>query len=60
MSSKLKYRKQKKARNLVVLVMILSCKGGIMKDRREQRGGTKNHHRDLLHDDYDDRDEKNE
>ena len=45
-------RKQKKSRNMVVLGMILACKGGFMKDRRQERGGSKNKQKDYQNDDY--------
>lgn len=48
MASKLRKRKQKKPRNVVVLGMILTRKGGFMKDRREARKGARNEHRELL------------
>ena len=47
---KFRKRKMKKPRNLTVLVMLVSCKGGAMKDRRAERGGAHNQHRDLLED----------
>jgi hypothetical protein len=58
MSSKQK-RKKIIPRNLVVLGMLLSCKGGFMHDRREPRGGARNEQQDIveeydLYDDYDD------
>lgn len=43
MASKLRKRKMKKPRNLVTLTMILTRKGGPMKDRREGRGGARNY-----------------
>ena len=36
-----KKRKQKKARSILVLDMILSCKGGYMRDRRMRRSKEK-------------------
>ena len=45
-----KKRKPKKPRSLVVLGMILTRKGGAMKDRRERRGGDRNEQRELLAD----------
>jgi len=45
-----KNRKQKKARNLDALAMILHCKGGAMRDRREPRRGAKNLQREFLAD----------
>lgn len=39
MASKRRKRKVKKPRNLVVLVMLLTRKGGKMKDRRAGRKG---------------------
>ena len=48
MASKLKKRKQKKARSLVTLGMILTRKGGFMKDRREPRKGARNEQREFL------------
>ena len=48
MASKLRKRKQKKPRNLVVLGMILTRKGGYMKDRREKRKGAHNEQQELL------------
>lgn len=59
MSSKQK-RKKFIPRNLVVLGMLLSCKGGFMHDRREERGGSRNEMKDLVEeyeeyvDEYDD------
>ncbi len=41
MASKLRKRKQKKPRDLIVLGMILTRKGGPMKDRREKRNKNK-------------------
>ncbi len=38
---KKKKRKQKKAPSAIVLEMFLHCKGGPMKDRRAERGGSK-------------------
>ena len=48
MASKLRKRKQKKPRSLVTLGMILTRKGGFMKDRREPRKGARNEHQELL------------
>ncbi len=42
-----KKRKEKKARNVVVLGMLLSCKGGFMKHRCEPRKGGKNLQREF-------------
>lgn len=46
--AKPKKRKPKKARNLTVLGMILTRKGGFMRDRREPRRGARNEFRELL------------
>lgn len=43
-----KKRRLKKPRSAVVLGMILTRKGGFMRDRREPRGGARNEQRDLL------------
>jgi hypothetical protein len=48
MKKRNKKRKRKKARNLVILGMILTRHGGPMKDRREPRGGDRNEQRELL------------
>lgn len=48
MASKIRKRKQKKPRSLVTLGMILTRKGGYMKDRREGRKGARNEQRELL------------
>jgi hypothetical protein len=51
MSKKKQKRKSpRRERNMIVLHMINTRKGGPMKDKREPRGGTKNHERDLLND----------
>ena len=47
-----KNRKQKKARNLVVLGMLLSTKGGFMHDRRTERGGAKNKQEKYRNEEY--------
>lgn len=46
--AKPKKRKPKKPRDLVVLGMILTRKGGFMRDRREPRRGARNKQRDIL------------
>lgn len=46
--AKPKKRKPKKPRSLVALGMILTRKGGFMRDRREPRRGARNEHRELL------------
>lgn len=46
--AKPKKRKPKKPRSIVVLGMILTRKGGFMRDRRAARKGAKNEHRELL------------
>lgn len=48
--TKPKKRKMKKPRNMVVLGMILACKGKVMKDRRAPRGGARNEQREYLDD----------
>jgi len=45
---KRKKRKLKKKRSLVILGMILTRRGGPMKDKREIRGGDHNEQRDLI------------
>ena len=37
MSKKIKHRQQKKPRSIITMDMILNCKGGPMRDRRERR-----------------------
>ena len=46
--AKPKKRKPKKPRNIVVLGMILTRKGGFMRDRRAPRKGSRNEHREFL------------
>lgn len=46
----LKKRKPKKPRSLVVLGMILTRKAGKIKDRRRDRGGSRNKQREMLAD----------
>jgi len=47
MASKIRKRKPKKPRDLIALGMILTRHGGPMKDRREPRGGARNHQREF-------------
>lgn len=51
-ANKNKKRKQKKARSTIVLQMLLNCKGGPMKDRREKRKNSKNRQEDYNNDDW--------
>lgn len=48
MARKKSKRKQKQPRDLITLGMLLTRKGGPMKDRRAPRGGAKNDHRELM------------
>lgn len=51
--AKQKKRKPKKLRSIVMLGMILTRRGGPMKDRRSARGGAKNDQRELVAQAYD-------
>jgi hypothetical protein len=41
-------RRLNKARSIIVLEMLLNCKGGPMHDKRDERGGARNEQRELL------------
>ena len=47
-----KNRKAKKPRNMVVLGMLLTCKGGAFHDKRQERGGSKNKQVRYLNENY--------
>lgn len=47
-----KQREMRKPRNMEVLGMILNCKGGAMRDRRERRIHEKENYLEEYEDDY--------
>ena len=53
MGNKKKRKKKKRktqSRSIVVMQMILHCKGGFMHDRRKERGGAKNKQDEIFKD----------
>jgi hypothetical protein len=50
MAKRVKKRKRKKARELITMAMILTRKGGPMKDKREPKKGSKNKVKEILKD----------